>query len=77
MPKTNPISWKDMIKILRYIWFEIIRTSWSHHFMQHDDGRITVIPMHNNEDIWIWLIKKILRDIKISDLEFEKIRSKK
>ena len=74
MPKIYPISWKNMIKILLSLWFEIYRIAWSHHFMKHSDGRITVILLHKNEDLWIWLLKKILRDINLSDQDFDNLR---
>lgn len=74
MPKISPISWKDMIKILLSLWFDIYRITGSHHFMKHIDGRITVIPLHKNEDLWIWLLKKILRDINLSDSDFNDVR---
>ncbi len=75
MPKISPISPKLLEKIVIKLWFEHIRTKWSHKFFYNrQTWETTVIPFHWNEEISIWLLKKILRDINLSDEEFNKLR---
>lgn len=52
--------------------FKEIRQKGSHLFMEHPDGRTTVIPSH--EEIRIGLLTKIIKeDLKIEKEEFEKL----
>lgn len=73
MSKLTIISPKDMIKILEKLNFIELRQNGSHKFFAHKDGRVTVIPIHN-KDLKRGLIKQILKDIKITDEEYEKLR---
>lgn len=74
MPKLSPIHPKKLEKILFQLWFVFLRSHWSHRFYAHTDGRTTVIPFHGSEDIGVWLVRKILRDIQISLEDFDSIR---
>jgi len=60
----------ELIRILEEIGFQVIRIRGSHHFLQHSDGRKTVIPVHGGETIGIGLFMKILRDIELTKKEF-------
>lgn len=60
------------MRVLRSLGFEPMRQSGSHVFYRHADGRTTVIPRHDGEDIGRGLLRQILLDIKISVPEFEK-----
>ena len=72
MPKLNPIPPKILEKLLLNLWFNHLRT---HKFYYNDDTKqTTVIPFHGNEEISVWLLKKILRDINLSVDDFEKMR---
>ena len=73
MSSTKTYTGKELISILKKIGFEVIRIKGSHHYLKHQDGRATVIPVHSNEDIGIGLFMKILKDIEISKDSFEKI----
>jgi predicted RNA binding protein YcfA (HicA-like mRNA interferase family) len=46
--------------------FEVVRMKGSHHFLQHPDGRATVVPVHSGETIGPGLMSKILRDTELS-----------
>jgi predicted RNA binding protein YcfA (HicA-like mRNA interferase family) len=46
--------------------FEAVRIKGSHHFLQHPDGRATVVPVHSGETIGPGLMSKILRDTDLS-----------
>lgn len=77
MSKLNIISTKKMIKILRVLGFELIRSKGSHHFfLNKENGKTTVIPVHGNEDLGPGILKDILRDIDLSVDEYEKLRNK-
>ena len=45
--------------------FKIIRIRGGHHFLRHNDGRCTVIPIYGKETISKGLLVKILRDCEI------------
>lgn len=66
-------SGKEIISILKRLGFVVIRTKGSHNFLQHSDGRTTVVPVHSNETIGIGLFHKILKDIDFKKDEFDKL----
>ncbi len=57
---------------LRHAGFVVLRIKGSHHFMQHSDGRRTVVPVHAGETIGPGLLSKILKDVEMEPEEFEK-----
>jgi predicted RNA binding protein YcfA (HicA-like mRNA interferase family) len=57
---------RQLIKALRRLGFEVVRTKGSHHFLQHPDGRCTVVPVHRGETIGRGLLAQILRDCDVS-----------
>ena len=65
------IGGSRLIKALRKFGFEVIRVKGSHHFLQHEDGRCTVVPLHRGETIGRGLLAQILRDcdLKREDLQ--------
>ncbi len=73
MSNLKTYSGKKLISVLKKLGFTVIRIKGSHHYLQHQDGRATVVPVHSNEDIGIGLLLKILRDIEITKEEFEKL----
>ena len=73
MGKLTIISPKDMEKLIKSLGFEEIRQKGSHKFFKHSDGRTTIIPMHN-KDLKRGLIKQILKDIKVTDDEYESLK---
>lgn len=60
------IKGTQLIKALRSFGFDVIRIKGSHHFLQHPDGRCTVVPVHRSETIGRGLLSQILRDCEIS-----------
>ena len=66
----------ELIKILEKVGFKIIRQKGSHVFLKHQDDRITIIPVHKGKDVDRALLRKILRDTKISSNEFKDILRK-
>jgi predicted RNA binding protein YcfA (HicA-like mRNA interferase family) len=51
--------------------FEVIRTRGSHHFLQHHEGRATVVPVHAGETMGPGLLAKILRDCDLTRRQFQ------
>ena len=70
MPKLPRLRGRELIRSLTKLGFEVIRVRGSHHFLQHPDGRRTVVPVHAGEIIGPGLLSKILKDaeIEVDDL---------
>lgn len=66
------LTGKELVAALGKAGFVVIRIRGSHHLLRHQDGRITVIPVHPAETIGPGLLNKILRDC---DLDREKLQS--
>jgi predicted RNA binding protein YcfA (HicA-like mRNA interferase family) len=62
-----------LIRALRKLGFDVIRIKGSHHFLQHPDGRSTVVPVHRGETIGRGLMAQILKDCDISKEELQQI----
>jgi len=62
------VTGNQIIKSLQRHGFLVLRIKGSHHFLQHPDGRCTVVPIHRAESIGRGLFAQILRDC---DLSFE------
>lgn len=75
MTKLVTISGKKLCKILEKLSFEKIHQRGSHVRYKHPDGRITVVPIHGNEEIGKGLLREILNQIKISKEDYEKLRN--
>lgn len=74
--KLKPVAAKKVIKALESLGFAQVRQKGSHVFMQHPDGRTTVVPVHGGQDIGKGLVRKLLQDAKISRDEWlELLRS--
>jgi len=41
--------------------------------LKHSDGRTTVVPVHKGEEIGRGLLKKIIKDVKLTREEFLKL----
>lgn len=59
----------DLIRALKALGFEVVRSRGSHFWLEHSDGRATVIPVHANETIGIGLLYRILRECEITKQE--------
>jgi predicted RNA binding protein YcfA (HicA-like mRNA interferase family) len=65
MSKLPSLTGREVITALKKIGFEVIRIRGSHHFLQHPDGRCTVVPVHSGETIGVGLLNQILRDCQL------------
>jgi len=77
MTKLPSLTGKDIISILKKLGFEIKRQKGSHVFLQHPDGRATVVPIHYGETIGPGLMAKILRDLNMTKEEFYQLLREK
>ncbi len=73
MPRLPRIRGREVIASLRRAGFVVSRIRGSHHFLQHPDGRRTVVPVHAGEVIGPGLLSKILKDVEMEVEEFEKL----
>ena len=73
MNRFPSVTGSQLIKAVRKLGFEVIRTKGSHNFLRHPDGRSTVIPAHRGETIGRGLLAQILRDCELSRDELQRI----
>ncbi|MBS3091131.1 type II toxin-antitoxin system HicA family toxin [Candidatus Pacearchaeota archaeon] len=73
MTKLSKVSGKEMCKILEKLGFEKVYGKGSHVRFKHLDGRRTVVPVHGNEDLGPGLLLEILKQVKLSREDFEKL----
>ncbi len=66
MTRLPRIKGTQLIAALHKIGFEVIRTKGSHHYLKHQDGRRTVVPVHKGETVGPGLLSKILKDCEIT-----------
>ena len=71
MPRLPRLRGREVIAALRRAGFAVLRVRGSHHFMQHADGRRTVVPVHAGETIGPGLLNKILKDAEMDVETFE------
>ena len=73
MGKRLPIlKAREVMRVLHFMGFQDVRQTGSHIFFQHPDGRTTLVPRHDREDIGKGLLRQILREIEITPEEFSK-----
>ncbi len=66
MTRLPRITARELIAALGRIGFVIARTKGSHHFLQHPDGRVTVVPVHAGETLGPGLLNRILSEVGIT-----------
>ena len=66
MSRAPRVTGQELITALAKAGFRVLRIKGSHHFLRHDDGRSTVVPVHSGETIGPGLLHKILRDCQIT-----------
>ena len=70
MPRLPRLRGREVIVALGRAGFSVLRIKGSHHFLQHSDGRRTVVPVHAGETIGPGLLSKILKDADMETEEF-------
>ena len=73
MTSLPSLTGKELLAVLKKAGFAVLRAKGSHHFIQHDDGRSTVVPVHSGETIGPGLLAKILRDCDLDREQFQKL----
>ena len=71
MPRLPRLRGREVVAALRRAGFAVLRVKGSHHFLQHADGRRTVVPVHTGETIGPGLLNKILRDAEMEPAHFQ------
>ena len=66
MSRSPRLTGSELLAALAKGGFATIRTKGSHHFLRHEDGRSTVVPVHSGETLGPGLLHKILRDCQFS-----------
>jgi len=66
------ITGSRLIKSLKKLGFEVVRKKGSHNFLQHPDGRCTVVPVHAGETRGRGLMSQIMRDCEITADDLKK-----
>jgi predicted RNA binding protein YcfA (HicA-like mRNA interferase family) len=66
MSRAPRLTGPELITALAKAGFGVLRVKGSHHFLRHDDGRSTVVPVHSGEIIGAGLLHKILRDCQLT-----------
>ena len=70
MPPLPIVNSRQLISTLERTGFEIVRQRGSHVRLKHPDGQVVTVPLHSGRDIGRGLLRKILRDAKLSREEF-------
>ena len=70
MTKLPRLTGKKVVAALRKAGFDVVRIKGSHCFVGHQDGRVTVVPVHSGETIGPGLLSKMLRDCEMTPDEF-------
>ncbi|MDD9952756.1 MAG: type II toxin-antitoxin system HicA family toxin [Candidatus Woesearchaeota archaeon] len=76
MPRLLPITGKKLCKLLEKKGFEKIGQQGSHVRYRHQDGRITVVPVHGNEELGTGILQEILSQTEIPRNEYLRLRRK-
>lgn len=73
MSNLPAVTGNRLIKALKKLGFDEVRSRGSHHFLKHPDGRCTVVPSHAGENIGRGLMAQIMRDCEITAEDLKKI----
>ena len=74
MSRYPEVTGRQLLLLLQRMGFALIRVRGSHHFLRHNDGRKTVLPVHSGEMIGPGLLSSILRQVQVTrDELFEQL----
>ena len=69
----RPLPAERLVKALAKVGFKPVRQRGSHVILRHNDGRVTVVPVHRGEEIGRGLLSKIIKDAGLKREEFLKL----
>ncbi|MFN3621527.1 MAG: type II toxin-antitoxin system HicA family toxin [Nitrososphaerales archaeon] len=69
----RPIPAEKLIKALAKVGFKPVRQRGSHLILKHNDGRVTIVPVHRGEEVGRGLLSKIINDAGLTREEFLKL----
>lgn len=69
-----PAKAKDLERVAQKLGFQKVHQKGSHARWKHSDGRATTIPLHRNAEIGGWLFREILKQLGITEEEFNQLR---
>jgi predicted RNA binding protein YcfA (HicA-like mRNA interferase family) len=61
---------REIARVLERMGFVEVRQRGSHKQYRHADGRGTTVPFHGSRDISPFLLKQIIKDIRLTPEEF-------
>ena len=76
MTRLRLLAYKELAKIAESAGFVWVRCEGSHNTFRSKDGKIVVIPDHGSQVIVRPLLKKILRDIGLSNEDYDRLLNK-
>ena len=71
MSRLPRVTGRQAIQAMRGAGFTVGRVRGSHHFLRHEDGRATVVPVHAGETLGPGLLTAILKDTGIKREAFQ------
>lgn len=69
-----PAKAKELERVAKKLGFKKVRQKGSHARWKHPDGRATTIPVHGKAEIGSWLFQEILKQMGITEEEFNQLR---
>ena len=75
--RLTPTRARELCSVLERVGFEETRHRGGHACYQHEDGRRTEIPFHGDDEIGVDLLKRILRDVRLSRQEYLRLLREK
>ncbi len=74
--KLPRLSGREISKLVEKLGFEKVHQVGAHAKYKHPDGRITMVPLHGNEELGPGLTNQIIKQLKITREEFIEVARK-
>ena len=73
MTRLRLVPYRDMKKVAEAVGFQWVRCEGSHNVFRHPSGRVVIIPDHGSQVIVRPLLRKILRDLGLSPVDYQRL----
>lgn len=70
MARLQVLKPREIAHVLEKLGFVEVRQRGSHKQYRHADGRATTVPFHGSRDISPFLLRQIIKDIRLTPEEF-------